>query len=124
MIHHKESSSIFRLITLQELKTTLNQCAKDKNLGPDGWTIEFFMGFFYLIGEYFLKVVEESKSQGFILRVLHATFIALISKSVHPKIFKDFRPISLCNVMYKLISKVISNRLKPFLSFGISHEQF
>ena len=80
------------------------------------------LNFFYLVGEDFLKVVEESRTKGFIPGASNATFIAIIPKSDHPNSFKEFRPISLCNVVYKLISKVIANRLNPFLSLGISQE--
>jgi len=52
------------------------------------------------------------------------TFIALIPKSDDPQTFNDFRPISLCNCIYKIIAKIIVNHLKPILSKFISHEQF
>ena len=51
-------------------------------------------------------------------------FLALIPKKDKPRTFADFRPISLCNLLYKLIAKVIARRLKPFLDLGISQEQF
>ena len=49
--------------------------------------------------------------------------IALIPKVNNPKRMTDFRPISLCNVVYKLISKTIANRFKTFLSHIISENQ-
>ena len=51
-------------------------------------------------------------------------FLALIPKKDKPWTFADFRPISLCNLLYKLIAKVIAGRLKPFLDLGISQEQY
>lgn len=82
------------------------------------------MGIFYLVGGDLLKVMEESRRTCFIPGDLNVTYIDLIPKSVHPKTFKEFIPTSLCNVLYKLIVKIISNRLKPFLSSGISKEKF
>jgi hypothetical protein len=54
---------------------------------------------------------------------LNSTFLVLIPKKDHPSSFNDFRPISLCNLVYKLISKVISTRLKPVLERNLSPEQ-
>ena len=124
MIQDEEARSIGRPVTIQEMKETLIQFEKDKIPSPDGWTTEFFVGFFDLFGDDLLKFVEESRICGYVLRDLNATFIALIPMSIHPKSFKDFKLISLCNVVYKLISKVIANRLEPFPSSGISKEKF
>jgi hypothetical protein len=68
--------------------------------------------------------VEESRKNGRIHEPFNATFIALIPKLDKPTSFDDFRPISLCNCIYKIISKVISRRLKDILSRHISLEQF
>jgi hypothetical protein len=54
---------------------------------------------------------------------LNATFIALIPKINKPTSFGDFRPISLCNLCYKIISKTIANRINPILSRSLSEEQ-
>jgi retron-type reverse transcriptase len=97
---------------------------KDKIPGPDGWNIEFYLGFFELIGKDILKVVEESKLNGIIHGPLNSTFITLIPKVNGPLSFDEFRPISLCNCIYKIIAKIIARRLKPILSKSISKEQF
>lgn len=55
--------------------------------------------------------------------ILNQNFIALIPKVQHPTFVSDFRPINLCNVLYKLVSKVIVNRLKPIMSSIISCNQ-
>jgi hypothetical protein len=80
--------------------------------------------FFDLLGLELLEVVEESKVKGKINGALNATFVDLIPKSDKPESFDGFRPISLCNLMYKVISKIIAFRIKSFLSKGISKEQF
>jgi hypothetical protein len=53
----------------------------------------------------------------------NSTFLALIPKDANPSTFSRFRPISLCNVSYKLITKVIANRIKPLLHQLISPNQ-
>ena len=76
------------------------------------------------MGDDILKVVEDSCLSGRISTCFNSTFIALIPKVDNPKSLNDFRPISLCNCIYKVITKVISRRLKDLLSEHISGEQF
>jgi len=54
---------------------------------------------------------------------LNNTNIVLVPKGDHPETIKDLRPISLCNVAYKIISKVLANRLRPLIGKFISSEQ-
>jgi len=62
--------------------------------------------------------------KGLIYAPFNSTFIALIPKREVPESFEDFRPISLCNSVYKIVAKTIAARLKPILSRCISSEQF
>ena len=71
-----------------------------------------------------LQVLEDSRSSGWIPASFNTTFIALIPKSDNARTLNDFMPISLCNCVYKIISKVIAVRLKSILSEHISAEQF
>ena len=98
--------------------------AKEKNLGPDGWTMEFYLDFFDLFGEDISDAVEETRRQGKIHEVLNSTFLTLIPKKDRPDTFNDFHPISLYNMSYKIITKIIAERLKPYLDKFISKEQF
>ena len=97
---------------------------KEKSLGPDGWTVEFFLHFFDMLGPELLAMVEDTRLSGNVCGSLNSTFIALIPKSDTPSKFAGFRPISLCNLIYKIITKIIATRLKKGLSLGISDEQF
>lgn len=69
-------------------------------------------------------MVDESRTLHWLLPALNSTFIAPIPKEAITRTPDKFRPIALCNVIYKVISKVIANRLKPLLSILISQEQF
>jgi len=68
--------------------------------------------------------VEESRNSGSIYHAINTTFLALIPKSDSPSSFDDYRPISLRNCLYKIISKTIASRLKPILSRHIAPQQF
>jgi len=107
-----------------ELEEVLHSFQKDKSPGPDGWPVEFYLGLLELLGEDLLKVVEESRRAGLIHGPINSMFIALIPKVDKPSTFDDFKPISLCNCLYKIISKVIARRLKFFLSKSISAKNF
>lgn len=66
--------------------------------------------------------MQESPSGSFMLKDLNNTFISLFPKKKEVESFEDFKPISLCNNVYKVISKVIINRLKLALDSIISKE--
>ena len=53
----------------------------------------------------------------------NSTFLALISKETNPASFDRFRTISLCNASYKIIAKLLTNRIKPMLGKLISESQ-
>jgi len=123
MVNDAEASSLCRPVNLEELREVLFMFKKDKSPGHDGWTIEFFIFFFDLVGVDLLEMVEESRMKGQIAGGLNSTFIALIQKSNKPTTFNDFRSIYVCNLCYKLISKIIANHIRPFLSRSLSIEQ-
>jgi hypothetical protein len=76
--------------------------------------VQFFIGLYDLIGLDLLKVVEESQMVGHMHAPLNTTFIALIPKSDSPQTFEDFRPISLCNCIYKVVAKIISIKTEAY----------
>eukprot|EP01018_Ginkgo_biloba_P022601 Gb_35090 [translate_table: standard] len=67
-------------VSKDELQIVLTSFKKDKSLGPDGWTIEFYSGFYDLLEEDLLRVIEEVKNSGKVSRSLNATFLDLIPK--------------------------------------------
>jgi len=102
----------------------MKESSREKIPGPDGWGVEVFIHFEDLMITDILATIEESRINGFILRAINAIFIALILERKSPQTFLDFYPISLCNTLYKLTSKVISRILKSILSKLITEEQF
>ena len=86
---------------------------------PDGMSHIFYKTFWNIVGEDVTAVVLNALNTGIIPESINATFICLIPKIKNPKKVSDFRSISLCNVIYKLIAKVVVNRLKKFLAHTI-----
>lgn len=99
------------------------QMKKGKALGPDGFPVEFFQEFWEVVKLDLLEVVKESFMNKQMLKSLNATFLVLIPKKEGANSLDLFRPIALCNVVYKIITKLIANRLKPWLGELISEEQ-
>jgi len=120
----EENEQLCRLVTEEELVDTMKETTKEKIPGPDNWGVELFIHFAELMIPNLLTTIEESRIKGLIPGAINSIFIALIPKRKMPQTFVDLRAISLCNTMYKLISKVITRRFKPILSKFILEEQF
>ena len=110
--------------TLQNVESVLRGFKKDKSPGPNGWLVEFYLHFIDLVGHDILNVIEDSILEGRVIGALNATFITLTPKSDKPTTLGDFRTISLCNLIYKTISKLAAIRLKVILDKAISRHQF
>lgn len=103
-----------------ESKHALKQMDANIAPSPDGLAPLFYKQFWGKIGKEVLEAVLAILNSGTIPANLNHTFISLIPKIQSPRKVSDFRPISLSNILYKLISKVLANRLKPLLPKLIS----
>eukprot|EP00253_Pinus_taeda_P036481 PITA_36481 len=102
-------------ITRKETKEPLFAMDPDKALGPDGFTPRFLQTCWQIIEKEFLKMIHKSQDYQKIGGYTNSAFLALIPKEKGANSFNRFHPISLCNIGYKVITKVIANRLKRFL---------
>ncbi len=91
--------------------------------GPDDMTALFFKKYWYIVGSDVSTAVLDFFDTGRMLGSINFTHIALIPKVKSPICMSQFRPISLCNVLYKLVSKVLVNRMKNVLPRVISNCQ-
>eukprot|EP00253_Pinus_taeda_P012529 PITA_12529 len=123
IITEEHNELLLRPILPQEVDVAIHQPKEGKAPGPDGFTTTFFHSFWELIKEEVWQVVEESRTLHWLLPSLNSTFIALIPKEERTNTSDKFRPITLCNVIYKVIYKVIANRLKLLLPLLILPEQ-
>ena len=117
-----DNYDLMKPVTLQDIQHILSISKNDKCLGPDGIPVEVYRCLFDVLGEDLLKVIELSRISGKIPAVFNSTFLTLIPKIDHPLSYEDFRPISLCNFVYKIIGKLISIQIKKVLGRCISGE--
>lgn len=105
----KMNMELLRDFTVEEISTTLNQMSPLKALGPDGFSVSFFQKHWATVGNEVSKAVLDLLNSGSMNKDLNSTYIVLIPKVKNPTCVTEFRPISLCNVLYKIISKVLAN---------------
>lgn len=87
----------------------------NKAPGPDGFLAEFYRASWPIIKQDFVVAVQSFFMYGLLPRGVNATILTLIPKHDNAKEIKNYRPISCCNILYKVISKVLANRLKVLL---------
>jgi hypothetical protein len=107
---------LLRPFTGDEVKHTLFQMHPLNSRGPDGFSAGFFQNSWGLVGPDITRAVLEVLNRGLVETEINATYICLIPKVSSPSRVNEFRPISLCNVVYKIISKMLANRLKHISS--------
>lgn len=93
---------------------------KSKSRGPDGLTVEFFVASWNIIGEDVTRAILHFFRTLHLPRMINSTAIYLVPKVSRPTSMSHFWPISCCNLFYKCISKLLSNRLKGILPGLIS----
>ena len=106
-----------------EVHEAVKQMAPLKAPGPDGMPPIFFQNFWLLVGAEVTTFVLQFLNTATFPSHLNHTFIFLIPKVKNPELVFEFRPISLCNVLYKIFSKVLANRLKKVLPALITKHQ-
>ncbi|KAL0788341.1 hypothetical protein Bca101_004587 [Brassica carinata] len=110
-----EASMSFYLCSIssvEDIKNTVFILPKNKTPGPDGFSSEFFCSSWSVVGPDLISAVQDFFRNPSMPHQLNATVIALVPKSPGVAKLSDFRPISLCNTGYKVISKILSERLK------------
>ena len=104
-------------ITIDELFCALCKMANGKSPGDDGFTKAFYIKFWPLLGEDYLSVLHEVQETGALPTTQCNALITLLYKEGDRSNLANWRPISLLNLDYKMLTKVLANRLK-----GVLHE--
>ena len=109
--------------TNAEIKEAFFSLPRNKSCGPDGYSSEFFVGCWSVIGHEVISAIKEFFKSGQILKQWNSTTLVLIPKTRNASNIGDFRPISCLNTLYKVISRLLTGRLKEALQPVISHAQ-
>ncbi|GKD19602.1 RNA-directed DNA polymerase, eukaryota, partial [Tanacetum coccineum] len=107
----EQRDDLERMVTKEEVKQAVWDCGCDKSPGPDGFSFSFFRHFWSTIEKDMFEAVDCFFTNGDMPNGCNSNFIALIPKIIDANMVKDFRPISLIGSLYKVIAKVLTNRL-------------
>jgi hypothetical protein len=122
-ISSEENDTICTIPSELEIFNALSSIGSTKAPGPDGFTALFYKKYWSIVKDVVLISVWVFFSKNHLLKEQNHTFIALVPKQLGPASINHFRLISLCNIIYKIISKILANRFKLLLHHFISHLQ-
>ncbi|KAJ9702452.1 hypothetical protein PVL29_004269 [Vitis rotundifolia] len=122
-ISHQEAENLERPFTEDEIHAALMEMNGDKAPGPDDFTLAFWQSCWEFIKEEILEMFKEFYEHSSFLKSLNNTFLVLIPKKSGAEDLGDFRPISLLGGLYKLLAKVLANRLKIVVGKVVSTSQ-
>ena len=122
-ITEEENEGLQCIPTLEEIKGVLFQMQDLKAFGPDGFPTLFYKQLWPTMGNDVVKAVTSFFTMGSMSKEVNSSLIVLIPKLCNPSSVNHYKPISLCNVVYKIISKLLVEKLKPLLDKLISPTQ-
>ena len=110
-------------ITLQELTTAVSQRASGKASGVDGLPSDFLNHFWGVLGRDILDIFKECFKKGTLPTSCRRTVLSLLPQKGDLSLLKNWRPVALLCTDYKILSKVLSNRLKTCIEQLINPDQ-
>jgi len=123
IISEQQAEGLICSVSDQVIQDALFSIGEDKSPGPDGFSSGFFIKAWHIVGPLLCQAVREFFTSKSLLKQLNHTAIALVPKSSHSPSVADFRPISCCNVVYKIISKILASRMASVLDSIVDHAQ-
>ncbi|KAL0003813.1 hypothetical protein SO802_011374 [Lithocarpus litseifolius] len=122
-VTNEMNEELIKEFTKDEVLTALKQMHPTKAPGPDGMSAVFFQKYWDIVGASVSNMAFNVLNSHISIADINKTNIALVPKKSSPTKMAEFRPISLSNVIYKIIAKVLSNRLKAVLPQIITENQ-
>lgn len=122
-VSQEQNNDLVADMTFEEFTVAMNQMHPDKASGPDGLNPAFYQNFWDMLGREVFECCNKWMQGTPFPSDLNNTNVVLIPKKDNACLLKDFRPIALCNVLYKVMAKVLANRMKNILPTLISEKQ-
>lgn len=122
-LHENQITFLESPFSCEEIKATVWACEGTKAPGPDGFTFSFVKTHWEILKVDIVNFMQDFHQIGQLARGCNSTFVTLIPKVKGPLTLADYRPISLVGCHYKLLAKVLDERLKRVLPSVISDSQ-
>ncbi|GKA39306.1 RNA-directed DNA polymerase, eukaryota, reverse transcriptase zinc-binding domain protein, partial [Tanacetum coccineum] len=119
----KNRDYLERLVTHEEIKEAVWDCGSSKAPGPDGFSIAFVKKIWDIIKKDLHNFIISFFASCDMPYGANSSFLTLIPKGSNPTLITDFRPISLIGIHYKIIAKILANRLSKVIDKIVSKEQ-
>lgn len=123
VITEEQNVYLSSTFSVEEINVAAHQVGSLKAPGPDGFPGMFYHSFWDIVSPTVSQAATCFQQRDTPINHLNKTNITLIPKVLDPDSVNQFRPISLCNNSYKILSKVLANRLKSILPNLISEQQ-
>lgn len=117
------SEQLKESISTTTIKSALHSIGSYKAPGPSGFPAQFFKEFWPICGDDLCSFVRSCFVQGTIPPSINKTLLVLILKQKNLTVMQHIRPISLCETIYKIIAKIIVDRLRPHLQHLVEQTQ-
>jgi len=118
-----EGGNLTKPFLIEEVKKAVWDCDGSNSPRPDGIIFDFIRRFWELLQDEFMRFLVEFHRNGKSTKGINSTFIALIPKIHSAQRLNDFRPISLVGCLYKVLAKVLANRLRMVIGSVVSDTQ-
>lgn len=122
-VSEQDNDNIVRIPQKEEIRLCVEKLHPLKSPGPDGFPGIFYRNYWNVAKGRVIRFVQECFRLRHVPHSFNRTFIVLIPKTKQPQCFNHYRPISLCNFVYKVVSKIITERMRSIMEKIISPYQ-
>ncbi|KAI0530918.1 hypothetical protein KFK09_000466 [Dendrobium nobile] len=118
-----QAQSLISFVTDGDIKAAVFSGSSKSAPGPDGINFHFYKSGWHILGSYVCRAIRSFFIKGYLPKGVKATALAIVPKKKNASNISDYRPIALCNVLYKIIAKTLATRIKPFMNLIVKDNQ-